>query len=179
MLIVISILMIVAGYSVYNLLPTIQNNRVENALQSTLMQMRRVRQMAVSERRVHVLTFVLPRTMQIERVNLDGTRDVLSQIPLTNDVEFRAEPGIPTDPALTPDGIGIGGQAVDFNGGDEIYFRPDGSAHDVDGLLVNGVVYLCRPDALVTSRAVSLLGATGRLKSWKLMEDAGGTYSWH
>jgi Tfp pilus assembly protein FimT len=179
MLVVISILFILAGFSVYNLLPAIRMNRVENALQTALLEVRNARQTAIDERRIHVVTFVLPRTIQTDRIELDGTRNVVRQVPLTSDVGFQAELGIPTGPASVPDGFGNGSQAVDFNGSDEIYFQPDGSAHDAVGRVVNGVVYLSLPGELISSRAVSLFGATGRLKAWKLVEDTSGTHVWH
>jgi prepilin-type N-terminal cleavage/methylation domain-containing protein len=178
MLVVISILLILAGFSVYNLLPAIRMNRIENALQATLLEVRNSRQLAIDERRVHVVTFVLPNIIQTDRIELDGTRNVIRQVPLTPDVAFQAELGIPTGPAAVPDGFGNGGQAINFNGSDEIYFQADGSAHDAIGRVVNGVVYLSFPGELMSSRAVSLFGATGRLKAWKLVDESGSPV-WH
>ncbi|HWP85903.1 MAG TPA: hypothetical protein VNN17_11970 [Terriglobia bacterium] len=176
-LIVLSILMIVGGYAVYNLLPTIRLNRVDNAVQVTLQEMRRARQLAIDERRVHVLVVQAPRTVRIDRIDA-GVRTVISQVPLTNDVAFQVEPGIPTNPTQTPDGFGAGALAIDINGSNEIYFQADGSARDALGRVANGVVYLCLPGELISSRAISLFGATGRLKSWKLRARTDGTYEW-
>jgi hypothetical protein len=56
-----------------------------------------------------------------------------------------------------------------------ISFYPDGSAHDLAGNLNNGVVYIARPGDLYSSRAITLTGATGRIRGWRL---AGGAKNW-
>jgi len=87
-------------------------------------------------------------------------------------------PGIPTNPAATPDGFGTGAVAIDFDianggGGTQIYFQPDGRALDGANRLNDGVIYLAEPNNLFSSRAVSLYGTTGRSKSWFLTKVNG------
>jgi prepilin-type N-terminal cleavage/methylation domain-containing protein len=178
LIVVTAILLVATGFSIANLIPAIRNNRADAALQTTLAQVRRARQSAIDERRVHVVTFTLPATVQVQRVELDGTLTEISTIPISSDLGFRAETGIPSPPA-TPDGLGTGGDAIDFNSGNQIRFQADGSVEDGVGVpLVGGVVYLARTGDLSSARAVSVLGATGRIRGWKLEQD-GASLAWH
>jgi len=179
MVVVLSIILIVSSISVMSVWTAIRNARVGTAYQTTVMQMRRARQAAVDDRRVHVITFTAPGGIRIERIEQDGvTRTMLDQRNLPEDIQFRVEPGIPTDPLLTPDQFGVGGVAIDFNNANEIYFQPDGSALDAAGRLNNGVIYFARPGELESARAVTIFGSTGRVKGWRLTEAAPGDWRW-
>ena len=98
---------------------------------------------------------------------------------LPNDVVFTAMAGLP---AVAPDGFGSGVTAIDFDqnvsGGNAraIYFMPDGSAQDINSNTNNGIVYMGRPGELYSSMAITLWGATGRLRGWKLANAAGPTW---
>jgi hypothetical protein len=59
-----------------------------------------------------------------------------------------------------------------------IYFQPDGSAQDANSNINNGVVYIARPGDLASSRAITLWGATGRLRGWRLYITGTGTKAW-
>jgi hypothetical protein len=101
----------------------------------------------------------------------------LSTLPLPQEIGFTTVAGIPTALASTPDRIGNGTLAVDFAAANEVYFYPDGAAKDAVGRNVNGVVYIARAGELYSSRAVTLLGAVGRVKGWRLV-DVSGTPTW-
>jgi prepilin-type N-terminal cleavage/methylation domain-containing protein len=179
LIVVVGILLVATGFSVANLIPAIRNSRADAAMQTTLTQVRRARQSAIDERRVYVVTFVLPATVQTQRIELDGTVTQVSTVPVSSDLSFQVVSGIPTSPA-TPDGFGSGGVAIDLNSGNQIRFQPDGSAQDAGGvLLAGGVVYVARTGDLTSSRAVSVFGATGRIRGWKLEQESGGTLAWH
>ncbi len=179
LLVVVAIVMIVSAISIMNILPAIRNARVDRAYQNTVMQMRRVRQAAIDERRVHIITFTPPRSIQVQRLELDATLTLVSQIDIPVEINFTAETGIPTGGAATPDGFGVGTVSIDFNGTNQLFFQPDGSAQDAAGSINNGVIYLARPGELPSSRAVTIFGATGRIKGWRLVEQGGGSVAWH
>lgn len=84
-------------------------------------------------------------------------------------------------PASTPDGFGTGITAIDFGQGlgagslNYVCFMPDGSSRDTLGNYNSGVIYLARtadPNAY-NSRSVSVWGATGRIRGWRLYQQAG------
>jgi len=153
-------------------------------------ELRRAHERAVDERRIYRVTFTAPNTIQVDvgKVAVIGTTVTDSaplfaaaQPPLTlpGTTQFVVVPGIPTNPLLTPDGMGTGANAIDFDlgnggGGTQIYFQPDGRALDGANRLNSGVVYLANPTDLSSSRAVSLYGSTGRSKSWTLATVLGG-----
>jgi prepilin-type N-terminal cleavage/methylation domain-containing protein len=124
---------------------------------------------------------------------------------LPTDVTFQTNSAISSTAA--PDSgagasFGAGANAIDFgytatsnNGGQNIiYFCPDGSAQTasctetvsgtqystVGGYSLNwddGVVYLARSGDLLSSRAITLWGGTGRIHGWRLY-PSGGNYQW-
>ena len=167
MLAIVMIAMSVASVGIQSAL---EDNRLDVSYRRTLTQMRRARQAAVDGRRVHLLTFTAPRTIRIDRVEADASLTLVEELDLEDDIEFTIESGVPTDAAETPDRFGTADVTIDFNGGKPDFFQPDGSAFDAAGQLSNGVIYLARPGELDTSRAVTLYGATGRIKGWRLLE---------
>jgi len=148
------------------------SSRAETALQTVTMQLRLAREFAMDRRRVHRVTFSAPRTVTVVRQEIGGNPDVtVSQLDLPSDTQFYQQTGIST----TPDQFSTS-SAVDFGGSTTVYFNPDGSATDSTGMLVNGIVYIANPGKLETCRAVTLFGATGRVKGFRLRmtEDSWG-----
>lgn len=185
MAIVMAIALILCGITFQTFQPMIKAERVTAAYNTTLMTMRRARDQAVAEQREYVAVFTPPGTITVTQNNPGGPLLVSSVLP--SDVAFDVEPGIPTSPfapPTTPDGFGSGALALDFaqgfgGGGTQIYFYPDGSAHDQFGNVNNGVVYIARPGELYSSRAITLWGLTGRLRGWQLSHNTvAGTNYW-
>jgi Tfp pilus assembly protein FimT len=149
------------------------NARAETALQTVTMQLRLAREFAVDRRRVHKVFFTAPRTVTVVRQEIGGNPDVtLSQLDLPSDIQFYQQTGI----SPTPDQFSTS-SAVDFGGSTTVYFNPDGSAADSTGSLVSGIVYIANPGKLETYRAVTLFGATGRVKGFRL-RMTGGSWGW-
>jgi len=183
MLIVIAVIIIMSSFAVMQLWPVAKQTKVTNAYNTTLMTMRQAREQAVSERRTYIVNFnsgVAPNRITITQAS---TGVVTLTRTLPNDITFRAEPGIPATVATTPDHFGNGSVAIDFDqnvgGGVKtaIYFYPDGSAQDVNNNTNNGVIYLARAGELYSSRAITLWGATGRIRGWRL-NAVGGVPTW-
>ena len=124
---------------------------------------------------------------------------------LPTDVTFQTNAAISSTAA--PDSgagasFGTGANAIDFGytatsntgGLNIIYFCPDGSAQTAScnetvggtvystagGYSLNwddGVVYLARTGDVLSSRAITLWGGTGRIHGWRLYPNGGG-YQW-
>ncbi len=178
MMIVLAVAMIAGGIAFLNIQPALRQARVNNAFNTTLMAMRRAREAAIAERRIYFVTLTAPRTVTITQA---ATGTVILNASLPTDISFTTVPGMP---GTGPDGFGTGANAIDFDigvaggQGNPIYFFPDGSAHDVNGNTNNGVLYIARPGDLMSARAISLFGTSGRLKGWRLYTNAGGTKYW-
>jgi prepilin-type N-terminal cleavage/methylation domain-containing protein len=181
LLVVISIIMILLTVVVLSFARAMTGARVNSAVQLTLNQLRMARQEAMDRRMQYRVTFTAPQTILTERI-VGGVPTTERTTTLPGTVRFVALPGLP--PAgKTPDNFGIGVNAIDFDqatggGGTIISFYPDGTAQDAIGNPNDGVIYIAQPGELYSSHAVSLWGATGRLKVWYLTQDSGGKPKW-
>ena len=183
MMAVIAIVFMVSAMAMMTLQPTLKYSRVTNGYNTTLMALRQARDLSISQRQNYFVTFTHnatpPDTITITQ-GATGTVVNTYQLPL--DVSFLVVSGIPTAAGKTPDGFGTGGTAIDFDQGvasgnkNVVYFGPDGSAQDVNGNINNGVVYIARAADVFTSHAITVWGATGRLRGWRLYNNAGTKY---
>ncbi len=184
LIMVISISMIVAGITAISWVPLMEQQHVTSAYNSTLTTLRRARDQAAGDMEQYQVTFSTPGTITVDKMTGAGPVLVLQTV-LPTDVTFHVEPGIPTSqvtPPTTPDGFGTGGLAFDFDqppsgtgGSSVVYFNPDGTATDINGNLNNGVVYLARVGDLYSSRAITVWGSTGRIRGFRLYQNAGGS----
>jgi len=194
---VVAISIVVTVVSVLSLGPVLSQQHVVNAYNTTLAAMRQARDNAVSQRASYVVTFsntASPNTITVAPTGATFTGDqntVVYQLP--TDVTFLAQTGLPSP---GPDSFGTGANAIDFgytatvsgptgSTQNTIYFCPDGSAQtaacNAGGYAINwdgGVVYLARSGDMLSSRAVTLYGGTGRIHGWRLYLKTGGGYQW-
>jgi len=191
LMLVISISLILTGVATITLQPMIQQQHVNDAYNLTLSGLRRAHDQAAADMRIYVVSFspavvgVNGGTITVTQTTTTGT--VLFSTTLPPDVTYHVEPGVPTSPTTaptTPDGFGSAAAAFDFDqppsgigGVPTIYFYPDGTAEDVNGNINNGVVYMGKPGNLLSSRAITLWGYTGRIRGWRLSKN-GTIYSW-
>ena len=182
MMIVVAIAIIGGAAAYMSLKTTLLDAHVTNSYDTVLMMMRRARETAINERRQYLVTFIAPGTLTLTQVIPGGPGQLMATVSLPPDIRFDCETGIPTN--ATYDNFGTGRFPVDFNQGSggqgtTVYFYPDGSAHDINGNLNNGVVYIARPGELYTSRAITLWGTTGRIRGYRLYKNQGaGTNYW-
>jgi prepilin-type N-terminal cleavage/methylation domain-containing protein len=199
MAIVMALMLIMASVSFISLQPMLRQQRVTNAYNTVLSAMRQARDNSVAQRTSYVVTLdssTIPHSITVAPT-FAGPQGIQAPVTYTlpNDIRFRTEAGIPTAATQTPDGFGTGAQAIDFGytasggvGGKKvIYFCPDGSAQDGQGAagtgqctgnLNNGVVYMARTGELLSSRALTVWGATGRIRGWRLYNGGAGGVVW-
>jgi prepilin-type N-terminal cleavage/methylation domain-containing protein len=182
MMAVIAIGLIISVMAGVALQPTLKYSRETNAYNITLMAMRQARDTAVAQRQVYFVTFTHNATPPDQiTITQGGTGTVMNTFTLPNDVSFQVEVGFPGAGA-TPDGFGSGGTAIDFDQGvaggvqNVVYFYPDGTSEDVNGNMNNGVIYIARTNDLFSAHAITVWGATGRLRGWRLYNNAGTKY---
>ena len=178
MVVVVSIILILSGISFINYPKIMAQTRVTNGFNTLLMTMRQTRERSIAERRIYTVTFAAPRTMTVTQA---ATGTVINTTILPTDISFMTQSGFPSP---GPDGFGTGVTAFDLDinvaagNGNPIYFYPDGSGRDLNGSVNNGVIYMARAGDIASSRAVSMWGATGRLKGWRLAPNLVGGYTW-
>ena len=196
MIAVISIAMVMMAITFLTLQPALKDARVNTAYNSVLGQMRQARQRAVDNREQFIVCFGTdtpkgaatplgtPTTQTVSTFEWpSGTAlssaTEISAIALPSDITFQTlstpSPGIPTGSTTVPDGFGAGSVALDFDQAvssgtkDQILFMPDGSARDTTGNLNSGVLYMARTGDLYSSRAITVFGASGRIRGWRLV----------
>jgi type II secretory pathway pseudopilin PulG len=191
---VLGIIIVLASISFISLVPVMKQQRVTNAYNTTLSALRLARDNAVSQRTSYSVTFANGTSSSTITVTPTLTTFLGAQNTsvyiLPSDMRFLAQTGLPS---AAPDSYGSGLTAIDFgytaNGGAggqaTIYFCPDGSAEDAEGGAGNcsgswdgGVVYIARAGDLMSSRAVTLWGGTGRIRGWRIYSNGAGGYQW-
>ena len=203
LLTVVGITILLAGIATVSLTPLLRQQHITEAYNTTLAAMRLARDNAVSQRTSYSVTFanaVSPSpypTITVTPMVAGFQGDLNTYVyQLPTDVSFLALPGLPTTSTTVPDGYGSGATAIDFGwtingvgtgGQATIYFCPDGSSQrspntnndgSCPGTWDGGVVYLARQGDLMSSRAITLWGGTGRIRGWRLYALNGGGYQW-
>jgi type II secretory pathway pseudopilin PulG len=181
LMITLTIGFVMAGVTILALMPLFKQNHVDAAYDTTLSVIRTYRSQAIAQSKRYIITFVAPGTIQVQYwgvgVPVSPAPVTVATYQIPNDIQFSVQAGFP--PAA-PDGFGGGGTAIDFDQGmglgsqNYIMFMPDGSSQDTLGNYNSGVLYLTRPGDIYSSRAVSVFGTTGRVRSWRLYNQAGG-----
>jgi len=198
---VVALIIVMASISFMSLIPALKQQRVTNAYNTTMAAMRQARDCSVSQRTSYSATFsnsVSPNTITVAptvafNVAL-GVTPCGATYQLPTDVTFVAQSGLPNTAATVPDNyynasllpIDFGYTANGGTGGASVvYFCPDGSAQDAEngagnclGSWSGGVVYIARNGEILSSRAVTLWGGTGRIHGWRLYPKSGGGYQW-
>jgi len=184
-LIAMAIIIIMSSFAVMSYLPMTKQQNITDAYNQTLTALRRAHDQATGDMRTYVVTFAAPNTITVTQITAGGPVVQFNSV-LPSNITFHVEPGVPTSPLIaptTPDGFGAAGFPIDFDqgvppgGSAVVQFNPDGTATDAAGNINNGVVYLGIPGNLYSSRAVTLWGATGRVRGWRLLL-VGGQNTW-
>jgi hypothetical protein len=165
----------------------LKRGHMDAGYDTTLMVLRNTRNMAITQGHEYYVNFnpagFPAGTMQIQYQPPavgGGAAPPLQQVTtyaLPSDVNFAVIAGLPVS---SPDGFGGGGNPIDFGQSlagaplNYVVFMPDGSSRDSVGNFNSGVVYLTPADGnYYNSRAISVWGATGRIRGWKVNAVAG------
>lgn len=186
LLIVVLIGFTMAGVSFIALMPMFKQNHVDQAYDMTLSLIRTYRNQSVTQSKRYILVFTPPATITVQYwgvgVPVSPAPVTIASYTLPQDMQFAVQAGFP---AAVPDSIGNPSTAVQFNactvtesGNPCVIFYPDGSAQDDLGNFNNGIVYITRPTSnMYSSRAITVLGTTGRARGWRLYNQ-GGVNTW-
>jgi prepilin-type N-terminal cleavage/methylation domain-containing protein len=192
MMIVVSIALIMMGITFISIQPALQDAHINNAYDTALTQLRIGRERAIAERSRYVVSFgatlppgaaggTAPDARSIQLWHYQFAQPVspapvfITSIELPTDVQFQAVGGLP---APGPDNWGAGGTAIDFDQGvgagglTYVMFMPDGSSQDNLGNYNSGVLYMARNGILLSSKAITVFGTTGRVRGWRLNAGA-------
>lgn len=162
MLFVVALLMAVSTVAVIRLKASVTLLDADKAANLVASQLRYGRQIALDDRRNVLVEFISPRQIKVTRLD-NPTPTVISDVSLPTGYSFALPTGVTSD---TPDGYGDDA-AVTFNEETTGIFRGDGIFTDDAGIVINGSVFTIN-GANNTARAVTLTGATGRTKTYRV-----------
>jgi prepilin-type N-terminal cleavage/methylation domain-containing protein len=182
MLVVVAIAMVIAGIAVIQSRPALMQIRATAAKDLVQGSLRRARETAISDRRSVKVEFLVnpagnPAGSYVRLTRLGGGIGpdiVIALTPIPGSVIYTTFPGEPD----TPDGYGNGGP-IFFGGVNNgpaagMIYQSDGTFAAATGIPINGTVFMGIPNEPTTARAVTILGTTGRVRSYHIS----GTATW-
>jgi type II secretory pathway pseudopilin PulG len=137
------------------------------AASTVISQLRYAREIAVDQRRNVEVEFVGSNGIEVRRIESDGTETVVSAATLPSGYAF----GLPAGTADTPDGYGDDAP-VYFNGATSGTFLGDGIFVGPGAIVISGSVFTIGPGGNGSARAVTLAGASGRIKQYYIRDGA-------
>jgi prepilin-type N-terminal cleavage/methylation domain-containing protein len=159
MLMVVAILMIMASVAIIRMRQSITLLDADKAANQVAAELRYARQVALDDRRNVLVEFIGANEIKVTRQDTPMPTVLYDGI-LPSGFRF----GLPNAIGDTPDAYG-NSAPVTFNMQTSGVFRGDGIFTDAAGIVVNGSVFTISGDNS-SSRAVTLTGATGRIKTY-------------
>jgi type II secretory pathway pseudopilin PulG len=169
LLIVVAIIGTLVAMSALVLPSALASARADAGASQALAVLRTCREQAVTDRRLVTVAFedanrIACRRREITAAGLpSGVLTLVGEALLAERMEFLRIPGLPD----TPDAFAAGVVPVDFTGPAPWSFTSEGTLVDANGDVVNGTVFLGREGEPLTTRAVTLFGATALLREWQ------------
>ena len=154
-----SILGSMAAIQVGNARPALKG---DGAMRVVMAQLNTARELAITQRRYIQLTFTGTNVVNSIRQEVPSGTTALASVPIEGGIQFSLMSSVPD----TPDAFG-NTSAVAFGSATTVRFSSDGSLLDQSGNPVNGTVFLALPNISQSFRAVTVMGATGRVRGYK------------
>jgi len=136
--------------------------RADGAMRLMAARLNEAREAAIVQRREMVIEFPTTNSFRILRREVPTGTTRLGSGIFEDRVGYGVVSGVPD----TPDAFGNGG-AVDFGAATSVRFTSEGMFVDSGGTPINGTVFLRIPGEPRSARAVTVLGATGRVRSYR------------
>jgi type II secretory pathway pseudopilin PulG len=164
-LVAIGIIMIILAMAIINFGNMMPNARANSAMAQMLYRVRSARELAIAHRHEVQIQFVGTNQLTISELFVVGTPPPPSTYTFEGGAQYVLLPGLPDTPMAfgNSSAIYFGG----VTGGPPIMkFTTNGSFIDGGNTLVNGTVFLGIPGKNQSARAVTILGATGRVRDY-------------
>lgn len=154
---------ILAGFGLLGMNAILPGMRADEGMNQVMAQLRKGRSTAMSQRRTVEVRFQGANAIRLMRQDWPPPAvSGLGAVSLGSNCRFMRFEGVPD----TPDGFGSR-EAVDFGGASSLLFLTDGTLADEAGDPVNGTVFIAVPGRVDSMRAVTILGASGRIRSYR------------
>lgn len=165
LLMVLVIGIVVASISLGGFTIALDTVRGDASMNKVLWQLKLARETAINQRRAIEIQFEPPNFLRVVRHNLNEDMDettVLSTAVLEHQTNFFLFPDMPD----TPESFGRA-TAFDFGAAEAIMFNAEGQLVDQDGDIVNGTIFIGRPGAPMTARALTVFGPTSTIRTYR------------
>jgi type II secretory pathway pseudopilin PulG len=140
----------------------LNNVRGDASLNIVLSQFKLARETAINQRRSVEVRFTMPNYMSVVRRNLPAGETVVSTAVLENQTQFYAFTTMPD----TPDMFGKTG-ALSFGAATAYMFTAEGQLVDQAGNILNGSVFVGKPNTPMTARSLTVFGPTSTIRSYR------------
>ena len=173
LMVVVGIMGVLSAITVVQTGPARTNAKGDAAMRIVLSQMNQAREMAIGQRRyIRVVFDTAKNQMSVVREDTTVATTTLSTIGFEGGVQFTLIAMVDT-----PDGYGsttstsftsTNGTFPSATGSTSVAkFTPDGTLVDWNGRTTNGTVFLAVPTVSTSTRAVTVLGSTGRVRGYR------------
>jgi prepilin-type N-terminal cleavage/methylation domain-containing protein len=167
MLFVVGIMGVLSTIAIAQIAQAVPAMKADGAMRVVMSQLNTARELAISQRRYIQVKFIAPNQMQVIRTDVDAAGAVtgttlLSTVTFESGITYNIVAGLPD----TPDAFGIA-TPVNFGAAATIQFATDGELIDQAGSPLNGTIVVASPLIKNSSRAVTVFGATGRVRGYR------------
>jgi len=182
-IIVAAIMMVMLTMAILQSFGSMESYRANAAMDVVLSQLRVARQLAISQRRNVTITFTTATIPQsITYTIMPNPGDAYIPPPVTvsipPQISFTGVPGLADTPMLFGTCGGTYGICIaGVSGGPPVMeFTTMGQFTDSTGVnTLNGTVFLATPNRISTARAITIMGSTGRVRSYSYVGGSSTT----
>ena len=158
------LLMIISAMAIVQIHPALQQQQASSAMIEVASELRQAREMAITQRRQIQVQFIAPNQIVLTRLNINP--GVVGNTFFNPPMQYWQTAG----KGDTPDGFGATGAIVFggiVGGPPTMMFQSDGTFVNTLGVPINGTIFIGDKVDPSSARAVTVLGATGRIKMYK------------
>jgi len=142
----------------------------DNAMRLVVSELSRARDTAVARRRLVRVDFVgVNEILQTRIVIAPELAVPARRTIMEGNIRFLLPSGTPD----TTDAFGAA-SALDFDVPPPFFFNSEGMLVDTSGTTINGTIFLAAPNDAFATRAVTILGSTGRVRAYKRLNAVWG-----
>jgi Tfp pilus assembly protein FimT len=161
-IVTLSVMAIVGSMATMQVGTVRKSMQSDSAMRFVIGQFTTARELAITQRRNMEVRPVGDNSIQIIRNEVPTGTTVIASTPFEGSARYAPPSGL----VDTPDGFG-NGAAISFGVAERILFGPDGALIDQNGRPINGTIFLAIPGSQGSFRAVTVLGATGRVRGYR------------
>ena len=161
-MVVLAVATIIGSMATMQMVTVRRSLKGDGAMRVVMAQLTTAREMAIKERRDIEVQFVGDNWLHIIRHEVPSGTTVVAKVALEGSARYALIAGAPDTPDL------FGNSApVKFGTAAMIRFSPSGALVDGGGNPVNGSVFLAVDNEIISGRAVTVLGAIGRVAGYR------------